>query len=165
MTTFRYATVERALMHALKSQPVNRSALQARIHNLRRFGIPIAAAARPGKGRAFEYTYHQIVMLLLALVLDSWRSKPQKVSAAVKRHWPKIADGIRRVRAGEDIVLRAAPNFSFNGRDLLPMECVTRAEFEATLEATLIEAAAEGRCVEFLGLNAWLRVLDEGLTR
>jgi hypothetical protein len=124
---FRYAAVERALIYVFDVPAERRGALNARIKNLAKFGVPYRR--RPGRrGAAVAYTFDQAFMLTLTLMLAAWRHRPQHIGAAVLRHWPAIAAGLERIRAGEDVVLRAQPRFiraRFNGQDPMPMECVS----------------------------------------
>jgi hypothetical protein len=144
---FRYAALERALIYVFDVPAERRGALNARIKNLAKFGIPYQRR-RNCRGVAVAYTFDQAFMLALTLQLAAWRHRPQHIGAAVARHWPAIAAGLERIRAGEEIVLRAQPSFiraRWNGRDPMPMECIS-------VEQVNDDKAAEG-WVEYVPLN------------
>jgi hypothetical protein len=163
MTTYRYAAVERALIHVLEVPPERVSSFHAEIKNLSKYGVPFSR--RPERrGHQIGYSYEDVCMLMVTLVLCSWRSRPQDMSAAVLRHWRTLVEGIRRHHAGEYIMLVAHPNFfgaRFNGEDPMPMQCMGLAE----LHPIWIESVATDRWHEFVWLSAYLNRLEEGLTR
>ena len=157
---FRYRTIERALIHACKIPSDKLGAFRGRIKNLQRFGIP--HGSNVGKGHPADYTYEDAAMILLVLVLDSWRSRPQDISAAVMRHWDKIVAGISRARAGEQMMLCAYPGFvtaRWKGEDHMPIEC---RPFEQA-EAEVFDI--NDKWIEYVPLNPWLIQLEEGITR
>jgi hypothetical protein len=158
-----YAELRRALIYVLKVPPDRALALDAEIKNLSHHGIPYLR--RPAqKGKAIDYGYEDVCMLMLTLVLCSWRSRPRDMSAAVLRHWPAIAEGIRRHHASECMMLVAKPNFltaKWQGRDPMPMQCMPLEE----VSERWVEFVRDDRWNEFVWLSTYLNLLEEGLTR